>query len=52
MIKTEIKIHDHELSVALAKARPFQCYKTNLVAIGTKREKIKRRRRTRKQRRT
>ena len=30
MIQTETKIHRHELSVALAKARLFRCYKTHL----------------------
>ena len=30
MIQSETKIHRHELSVALAKARLFRCYKTHV----------------------
>ena len=30
MIQTEAKIHRHERSVALARARLFRCYKTHL----------------------
>ena len=30
MIQTEDKIHRHELSVALAKAKLYRCYKTHL----------------------
>jgi len=29
MIQTETKIHRHKLSVTLAKARLFRCYKTH-----------------------
>ena len=33
MIQTETKIHRHELSVALAKATLFQCYKTHFLLL-------------------
>jgi len=50
MIQTETRIHRHELSVALAKARFFRCYKTHL-DCNWYQKKLKGRR-TRKQRRT
>jgi len=36
----KLKIHSHELSVALAKVRLFRCFETHLDSNCTKRRKV------------
>jgi len=46
MLQTETRIHRHELSVALVKARPFQCNKTHLDCCWYQKRRCKKKKNT------